>query len=355
MTQTSTAVQTLTHPVTNAPESPTAISSPAPVQHPPIYVHKPAAPAQPPPLADLAPAAVPPAKPAMKPLTPPRIKTFNSPWCMTYSPYTTSGNCKSSSAIASDVASIAAKGFSSIRIYSTDCSGLPIIAAAALIHNLNLVLGVYIPPDGIPAARPQVQDIVNWASSSSSSSSSPPNTTNPSWQAIEMIVIGNEALFNNHCSAPSLAAFIAEARSVFRAAGYTGPITTAEPLDVFIQHNRTLCPVSDVAAANVHPFFNPRISAHQAGSFVASQLKLLAEVCPGKQEAWVLETGWPSRGSPNGNAVPGRWEQRVAVEGIARGAAGRRSAFFGFVDDEWKEEGEWGVERSFGCGGLFAG
>ncbi|KAL8983094.1 MAG: hypothetical protein Q9177_005076, partial [Variospora cf. flavescens] len=129
MTQTSTAVQTLTHPVTNAPESPTAISSPAPVQHLPIYVHKPAAPAQPPPLeiaepapplADLAPAAVPPAKPAMKPLTSPRIKTSNSPWCMTYSPYTESGNCKSSSAIASDVASIAAKGFSSIRIYSTD-------------------------------------------------------------------------------------------------------------------------------------------------------------------------------------------------------------------------------------------
>ncbi|KAL8644975.1 MAG: hypothetical protein Q9210_006972 [Variospora velana] len=354
MTQISTAVQTLTHPVTNAPESPTAISSPALVHHPPIHVHKPAAPAHPhpleiakpaPPLADLAPAAV------RKPLTShtfPRTKTFNSPWCMTYSPYTASGNCKSSSAITSDVASIAAKGFSSIRIYSTDCSGLPIIAAAALTHNLNLVLGVYIPPDGIPAARPQIQDIIDWASSSSSSS---PNTRNPSWQAIEMIVIGNEALFNNHCSVPSLATFIAEARSVFRAAGYTGPITTAEPLDVFIQHKRTICPVSDVAAANIHPFFNPQISAHQAGSFVASQLKLLGELCPGK-EAWILETGWPSRGSPNGKAVPGKWEQRVAVEGIAR-AAGRRSALFGFVDDQWKEEGEWGVERNFGCGGLF--
>ncbi len=60
----------------------------------------------------------------------------------------------------------------------------------------------------------------------------------------------------------------------------------------------------------------------------------------------------PSKGSKNGVAIPGSWEQRIAVEGI-RKMAGGKSTFFSFVDDEWKEEGEWGVERSWGCGQLF--
>ncbi|KAL9047529.1 MAG: hypothetical protein Q9206_006696, partial [Seirophora lacunosa] len=314
----STAVHASSHLITNAPETPTAVSSPAAIHHAPIHVYKPAVPAQPPPpefaqptppLAKSAPAAAHARKPASRPSTShasPHDNTSDSPWCITYSPYTASGNCKSSSAISSDVASIASKGFSSIRIYSTDCNGLPIIAAAAAAHNLNLVLGVYIPAEGIPAARPQIQEIIEWATSSSSSSS-PPQTTTDSWQNIEMIVIGNEAIFNAHCSAASLAAFITEARRAFRAAGYPGPITTAEPLAILSRFPHTLCPVSDVLAANIHPFFNPDVLAHQAGAFVAAQLALLRDVCPGgeEKEAYVLETGWPSRGAPNGRAVPG--------------------------------------------------
>lgn len=54
----------------------------------------------------------------------------------------------------------------------------------------------------------------------------------------------------------------------------------------------------------------------------------------------------------NGEAVPSREEQGVAIEGIMAEAGGR-SVLLGFGDDGWMEEGEFGVEGSWGCDGLF--
>lgn len=65
-----------------------------------------------------------------------------------------------------------------------------------------------------------------------------------------------------------------------------------------------------------------------------------------------LETGWPRRGRPNGDAVPGFLEQWIAVAGIMEGAGGR-SVVLGFEDEGWKDEGAFGVERSWGCGHVF--
>lgn len=167
-----------------------------------------------------------------------------------------------------------------------------------------------------------------------------------------MIVVGNEAVFNGYTSAGELAAFIMECRKAFRAAGYAGPVTTTEPISILLQHSSTLCPALDIAAANIHPFFNADISAPDAGRFVQQELALLESICPGLEEAYVLETGWPSAGEANGEARPGEEEQRVAVWGIVE-RVGARSAVFGFEDEEWKEEGVFGVERRWGCWGVF--
>ncbi|KAL9593826.1 MAG: hypothetical protein Q9219_007368, partial [cf. Caloplaca sp. 3 TL-2023] len=348
-TSLSTATQTTAHSLNNAPESPTPTSSSPPSHESPIQDSKPASPIElPPPKVakaaapvEKAPKAAAPAKkPASKPHASSPIGTSGSQWAMTYSPYTSSGGCKPASEVTSDVESIARKGFSSIRIYSTDCDGLSSVASPASSHSLNLILGVYISAEGISAARPQIEEIIAWA-----------DANGGHWQGVEMIVVGNEAVFNNFCTAEDLASFLSEARSAFQAAGFTGPVATTETIDVLAEHKMTLCPATDVAAANIHPFFNGKVAASQAGQFVAEQLTLLESICPGK-EARNLETGWPSKGSANGAAIPGSWEQRVAVEGIRR-AAGGKSAFFSFVDDLWKEDGEWGVERNFGCGWMF--
>ena len=264
--------------------------------------------------------------------------TSGDQWCMTYSPYTSTGGCKSASAVSADIASIASKGFSSVRLYSTDCSGLQNVGTAASSHGLKLVLGVFISETGISAAETQIGEITSWAAGN--------------YENAEMVVIGNEAVFNNYCTASALASFIESAKSTLRAAGYSGPVTTTEPLNILQEYAETLCPAMDVASANIHPFFNADVSAPNAGSFVAKELTVLETVCPGK-EAYNLETGWPNQGLSNGAACPGVEEQREAIESI-KAAAGGKSAFFSFEDDLWKAEGDLGVERSWGCSQLFA-
>lgn len=276
------------------------------------------------------PSHVPAPKPATESPTPkpetakPQLGSSGSQWCMTYSPYNGDGSCKSSAAVSSDVEAIASKGFSSIRLYSTDCSGLQNVGSAAKSHGLKLVLGVFISGTGLGDASAQIAEITAWAGGD--------------WACVEMIVVGNEAIFNNYYSASALADFITQARATFAAAGYRGPITTTEPLNVLTDNAHHLCPVLDVAAANIHPFFNADVTAAGAGAFVARELELLETICPGLT-GYNLETGWPSAGLANGAAVPGVSEQLVAIESIKQ-AAGGKSAFFSFVDDLWKAEGE---------------
>jgi exo-beta-1,3-glucanase (GH17 family) len=104
--------------------------------------------------------------------------------------------------------------------------------------------------------------------------------------------------------------------------------------------------------ANAHPFFNSGTSADQAGTFLQGQIEIVAGICSGK-EVFVLETGWPHAGEPNGAAVPGMSEQAAAIKGIVE-VAGKNAAIFSFEDDLWKDPGAFGVERSWGCSDQFA-
>lgn len=257
----------------------------------------------------------------------PTIGSTGSHWCITYSPYNADGSCKDDASVSADIALVAAKGFTSIRLYSTDCYGLDHVGAAAKSHGLKLVLGIYISDDGIAHAETQIDDIVTW--------------TDGDWSDVEMIVVGNEALFNEYCTSAALVEFITRAKSAFAAAGYSGPITTTEPISVLKEHAADLCPILDVVAANIHPFFNSGVTADTAGDFVARELQDLKAICPGLA-SYNLETGWPSAGSPNGAAVPGIKEQQAAILSIIKAAASN-SVFFSFVDDVWKHGGEFGV------------
>ena len=342
-----TASRTTTSSSSLAPPPTSSSSSSASFYHAPSPHSKPAVHVAPKPVAKPAdkpyvasiPAA--PKSESYKAAPPSAPVTSGNQWCMTYSPYTSSGGCKDAGSVASDIEMIASKGFSSIRLYSTDCSGLTNVGSAAQKHGLKLVLGVFISETGIEAAKPQIGEITSWANSAGG------------FSGVEMVVIGNEAVFNKYCSASDLASFISNAKSSLKAAGYSGPVTTTEPINVLSENAATLCPAVDCLAANIHPFFNAAISASDAGEFVATELAMLEKTCPGKQmDAYNLETGWPHQGQSNGAAVPGTAEQQEAIQGIMKHAGGK-SAFFSFVDDLWKAEGEFAVEQSWGCSQLF--
>lgn len=264
-----------------------------------------------------------------------QLGTAGPQWAITYTPYANNGNCKSASDVDSDIADIASKGFTSVRVYSTDCSSLENIGAACKAHGLKMILGVFISDTGCSGAEEQVSQIISWAQ----------------WPLVELIVIGNEAVLSGYATASELAGFISSSASKFQAAGYNGPYTTTEPLNIWQENTETLCAVVDVVGCNIHPFFNPAIDAEHAGSFVASQLKLVDALCPGKYGI-NLETGWPSGGICNGIACPGASEQATAIKGITA-AAGGKSVMFSYSNDEWKAPGQFDCEQSWGAIQLF--
>lgn len=261
-------------------------------------------------------------------------------WAMAYTPYTSTGVCKLASEIQNDITRIAAAGFSAVRLYSTDCHILPLIVPTARRHSLTLLLGVHLTSctPSLPSTIEQIADILAFAQ----------------WDLLDLLVVGNEAIFNGICTAPDLAALLDSTTSQLRAAGYSGPITTTEPLSVLAEHADLLCPRVDILASNIQPFFHERVSADNAGRFVGFQLQRLALACGGEEVriAVNLETGWPSVGGVNGVARAGVEEQRAAV-GRIRQTAGNVSVFASFEDEGWREGGEWGVENHWGCLGAF--
>lgn len=256
---------------------------------------------------------------------------------MAYTPYRQDGNCKSADEVAADIKSIKSKGFSSIRLYATDCSGPQNVGKAAKENGMKILLGVYIDKSGLGPAREQVGHLTSWGQGN--------------WDMVEMVVVGNEAVFNGFCSASDLAGFIGECRTAFRSAGYNGPVTTTETLNIIQENAGLICPVVDVIGANIHPYFGG-YSAEEAGDFAAKQLDDLAAACNHEKEAYNLETGWPSQGLPNNKAVPGAAEQKTAIEAIVA-KIGSKSVVFSFEDDTWKAPGEYDIEQYWGCAKLF--
>ncbi|EKV04443.1 putative beta-glucosidase btgE [Penicillium digitatum PHI26] len=255
---------------------------------------------------------------------------------MTYSPYTAGGDCKTKQAVLQDLTVIKSKGFNLIRVYSTDCSGLEFIGDACKQLGLSIIMGVYIDGSGISAAQEQVTAISKWAE----------------WGMVELIVVGNEAVQSGFIDAATLASFIQSASASFKAAGYTGLVTTTEPIDIWQAHGAAyLCGAVDIVGANIHPFFNADVVAAKAGEFAKSEFEELEQICNGK-DVVNLETGWPNAGNPNGAAVPGVSEQAIAIKSIVE-TVGSKSIFFSFSDDAWKKPGEFDVEQHWGCSGVF--
>lgn len=261
----------------------------------------------------------------------PGISASGNQWAVTYTPYTETGECKSASDVMADMALVKAKGFSTVRMYATDCNGLQNVGAGCEAAGLKLIVGVFIEASGISGAQEQVTEIIAWAQ----------------WSIVELIVIGNEAIFNGYCTPSDLASFISSSKAALAAAGYSGPCTTTEPLNVLEEYTEIICEVVDVVGCNIHPFFNGAVDASSAGSFVASQLQIVEGLCPGKK-GYNLETGWPKYADEcNGAACATPDNQKTAVEAILA-AAGDVSVVLSFADDLWKDPGAFGCERSWG-------
>ncbi|KAF4555755.1 Hypothetical protein D9617_2g057180 [Elsinoe fawcettii] len=300
-------------------------------------------------------------------------------YAMTYTPYTTDGLCKTYDTVSTDIARISSAGFSAVRLYATDCRAVHSVGSAAVNSSLQIILGIHVSEAGTNATSivEQVSQIVDFMTLSHAHR-----------DAVDLIVVGNEALFNEFAKPRDLASLVQEVRKTVRQLGYEGPVTTAEPYGTFMENAEILCPAVDIVAANLLPFFHADVSAKIAGDFVEQQMDSLDGLCEdveytmhrtdktpqesiaeekarlgklqkrhmvtakGNKAVLAMEVGWPSHGTANGEAVPGVAEQRTAMAGMSE-AIGSRAVFTSFKDDEWREPGDFGVEVHWGSIEVF--
>jgi exo-beta-1,3-glucanase (GH17 family) len=306
-------------------QSPEPTQAPAPTSAAP-------APAQSSP-AQSSPAQSSPAAPA------PTLGSTGNKWAITYTPFTEEGLCKSKADVLSDVAAIARAGFTTLRVYSTDCDTLPNVGEAARAHGLRMIVGIFIGKVGCDNTSPDVAEQIAALKSWSQ------------WDLVDLCVVGNEALFNGFCSVSELTSLITRVKSELASVGYNGPFTTTDVVSAWTGNDvSSICSVIDVVATNAHAYFNPNTTPSDAGKFVAGQLQLVENVC-GKP-GYVMETGWPNQGNCNGVACAGEAEQATAIQAISN-ELGNKVVFFSFRDDPWKQPGSCNCERHWGCAKVF--
>lgn len=137
--------------------------------------------------------------------TPPNrvgVPSFDSskPFAVSYSPYTSSGGCKDVSAISSDLQTISAAGFQSIRIYGTDCNQVSNVLSAisSTGSSLKLFLGIF--------------DLGN----ASNEASTMISALKGDWSKVVTVSVGNEVVNSGAASVSTVVSTTSAVRSQLR-------------------------------------------------------------------------------------------------------------------------------------------
>ena len=258
---------------------------------------------------------------------------------MTYVPYGGDGRsqtwCKHDDEIAEDIAAIAGKGFSAVRIYSTDdCEQLPAVHKACKAHGLKLILGIFFKDDAAAEYAAQVGGITDYFSGN--------------YDDVALVLVGNECISSGTCDAGTLAELVAEAKTELAGSGYGGPVSTALIVSDWQDNADALCDAADVVAGQIHPFFSTEpVEPDAAGDYFDSQFDLLQGLCEDKP-VLCTEVGWPHKGSAYRAQTPGAQAQAAAIGAIRGSRNGDKAVYFSNADDMWKF-GQQDYEMYFGC------
>ena len=260
-----------------------------------------------------------------------------------YSPYHSDHACKTADEQATDYEQLS--GYATVRIYGVDCDQVPSAVTAAKKHGFQLFLGIWHPAQAASEAETIVKAV------------------GTDWTIVHSISVGNEGLDGTGEDAydmSTLSSGLTAARSALGAAGYDGSITTVEVWNKYIEDGYTsqLCPVVDYIAVNCHAFFDADKTAEEAGQSVLDHMNAIKrdarENCGDKADDIVItESGWPTGGRANGNAVPGTTEQAAALDSLKASFSSQKDRLYLFsaFNDEWKDAGEFGQEKSWGIYG----
>ncbi|QLL30221.1 hypothetical protein HG536_0A00380 [Torulaspora globosa] len=246
---------------------------------------------------------------------------------ITYSPYTSSGSCKSASEVKADLASLT--DYPVLRLYGVDCDQVANVLQAKS-PSQKLFLGIF--------NVGQIQDGVQTIASAVEKYGS--------WNDIVTVSVGNELVNGGQATPSQVGQYISTAKSALSAAGYTGSVVSVDTF-IAVINNPELCKYSDYMAVNAHAYFDKNTVASDAGTWLLQQIQRVYTACGGEKTVVVTESGWPSQGQTYGVAVPSKQNQKAAVESIIK-SCGSDTYLFTAFNDLWKADGPYGVEKYFG-------
>ncbi|KAF2760697.1 glycoside hydrolase [Pseudovirgaria hyperparasitica] len=250
----------------------------------------------------------------------------NFPLGIAYSPFLV-GGCKTKEQVAADFLRMGEFGI--VRLYGTECNQIASGVAAAKATNKKLIVGIY----DIKQVDAAVKVIKNEGGD---------------FSTIKLITVGNEGILNGH-QASEIVAAVKEARTKLAAIGYKGLISSVDTFGDTIAH-KELCDNSDITTVNAQAFFTNTVTADQAGQYVRDRVNDVRNVCGKDKLVVVTESGWPSSGDPNGAAVPGRTQQRMAIASLKEKFKDGNMVLFSAFNDEWKTDtaATFNAEKHYG-------
>jgi len=250
---------------------------------------------------------------------------------ITYNPKNSDGSCMSQANVNSDIANFKQNGIINIRTYAQECDQLDQIlnGIASAGGGMTVVAGVWVDSNDA-TYQTEVSTLTRILGSNQNAKS-----------YISGVITGNEVLFNNVMTAAALAGKINDVKSKVKSLGLL--VGTAETPSTF---DPAVISSSDFLVANIHPFFG-QVSASSAASNLKQQFNALKGKMNGKTLI-IGETGWPTAGDANGQAVPSVQNLQTYVQQIQCQNKGMQYYFFDGYDSPWKPAGNLAVEQHWG-------
>ncbi len=153
---------------------------------------------------------------------------------------------------------------------------------------------------------------------------------------IDVAVVGSECLYRGDFAVDTLIEYINYVRKGVE--GTDVPVTTSDTMSAFVD-NPKLVDACDVILYTIYPFFEGT-EANAAAQAVLSSYTRMKEIAKGKPVI-ISETGWPTAGSAEGNAVPGMDQAKAYTETLYNWSRKHNVEviFFSHMDELWKVEG----------------
>ncbi|KAM3086423.1 hypothetical protein ACMFMG_000558 [Clarireedia jacksonii] len=256
-------------------------------------------------------------------------------WGFAYSPYMADKACKSQDQVNADFAAIPS-GYSTVRLYGVDCNQITTGVVAAKKYGFKIFAGLF----NFNSVSADTNTLIK--------------AVNGDWSTITTISVGNEWVNNGVTDVAGVAGAVSTAKSLLRAAGYTGDIVSVDTLAATKSYP-ALCNNPDIAycAVNCHPFFDTNTDAAGAGTFITTQIAELRKLLSNpNMEIVISETGWPASGTSHDKAVVSKDAQTTAIAAIKSAFSSSPSNLFLFstFNDYWKTNSAelYNAEQSWG-------